>query len=867
MARLLPAVWAGPLLDPSGYSDEARGFLCSLDACGYEVAARQLGFIKEKKDAGLPQRHVDIVRRALKRNAPAGAFVYVHHHQPADGQPLNANGPDVARTMFETDRIPRHWQRRLLEVDEIWVPAAFNVETFQRGGIPGDRIHLLPGTIDFDIFRREDTVPLPLPEGTRGFTFLSTFDFTDRKGWDILLEAWAQAFTPDDNVSLVLKCLTLHGVTEESIRERIGLYLDGRPTAPIVLDTRLLSTEDLARLYAAVDAFVLPSRSEGWGRPLMEAMAMGVPTIGSRWSGNLAFMDDVNSWLVEGKVVDIEQWYPVHPSLWKGGRWFAPDPASVAEQLRVVHAGGEAVRARAAHAAVDMRERFGAEVIAHRVAELVDGAMERWQWRRSRPVAAVWRGEFGSGHSLAIVNDRVIGALAATGEQVHRTAPASDTVAVDAPGIAQHWPPLFDAPSRGPFVLYQPWEFGRIPAAWVEKIRRNVDEVWTPSAYSKQAYVDSGVAAENVKVLPNGVDLATFTPDGPAAELPTQKSTVFLFVGGAIHRKGIDVLLHAYGQAFSAADDVCLAIKGVGSQGAYKGQTEIAPVIAAFAANPAAPELLFLDDDLPVEQLPSLYRAADVLVQPYRGEGFCMPALEALACGLPLIVTAGGPTDEFTSESCAWRIPARRVLLAADAFPEEFALVPGGFMLEPDVGALVAALREAADPGLRAARAASARAHAEPLGWEQVGRIAEQHLADLRERVAVPVRQLASAVVPGRRRFLFAAEAVWDEPDTWARPLRAYAAAFTPDSDTTLVLPALDEGAATRLVLAELAAAGIDPASLPDVVLAHPGELGFVSLELAADAIVVGNGHRPRRARVIVPSEPEALRAALEVHS
>ena len=60
---------------------------------------------------------------------------------------------------------------------------------------------------------------------------------------------------------------------------------------------------------------------------------------------------------------------------------------------------------------------------------------------------------------------------------------------------------------------------------------------------------------------------------------------------------------------------------------------------------------------------------------------------------------------------------------------------------------------------------------------------------------------------------------------------------------------------------------GDGPHRLPDVVLAHPGELGFVSLELAADAIVVGNGHRPLRARVIVPSEPEALRAALEVHS
>ena len=106
---------------------------------------------------------------------------------------------------------------------------------------------------------------------------------------------------------------------------------------------------------------------------------------------------------------------------------------------------------------------------------------------------------------------------------------------------------------------------------------------------------------------------------------------------------------------------------------------------------------------------------------------------------------------------------------------------------------------------------------------------------------------------------------MWDEPDTWARPLRAYVAAFTPADDTTLVLPTLDEGHATLLVLAELAAAGIDPVGIPDVVLAHPGLLGFESLELAADAIVVGNGHRPRRARSVVPSDPVALRAILEV--
>lgn len=41
--------------------------------------------------------------------------------------------------------------------------------------------------------------------------------------------------------------------------------------------TRHLSQQELRGLYAAADAFVLPSRGEGWGRPHVEAMAMGLP--------------------------------------------------------------------------------------------------------------------------------------------------------------------------------------------------------------------------------------------------------------------------------------------------------------------------------------------------------------------------------------------------------------------------------------------------------------------------------------------------------------------------------------------------------------------------------------------------------------
>lgn len=56
-----------------------------------------------------------------------------------------------------------------------------------------------------------------------------------------------------------------------------------------------------------MNAFVLPSRGEGWGRPHIEAMSMGVPTIATNWSGNLEFMKPWNSYLIEvDSMVEIQ---------------------------------------------------------------------------------------------------------------------------------------------------------------------------------------------------------------------------------------------------------------------------------------------------------------------------------------------------------------------------------------------------------------------------------------------------------------------------------------------------------------------------------------------------------------------------------
>ncbi len=57
-------------------------------------------------------------------------------------------------------------------------------------------------------------------------------------------------------------------------------------------------------------------------------------------------------------------------------------------------------------------------------------------------------------------------------------------------------------------------------------------------------------------------------------------------------------------------------------------------------------------------EMAQLYQAADAYLSPYHGEAFNLPVLEAVACGLPVICTKGGPTDEFTNPEFALPINA-----------------------------------------------------------------------------------------------------------------------------------------------------------------------------------------------------------------
>lgn len=224
--------------------------------------------------------------------------------------------------------------------------------------------------------------------------------------------------------------------------------------------------------------------------------------------------------------------------------------------------------------------------------------------------------------------------------------------------IRQHWPPDFHAPACGKLVVILPWEYGSIPLRWADRIRRHVDELWVPSEFCRKVFVRGGVQAEKVQVIPYGVDADIFSPGGPEWRPEGCRRFVFLFVGGAILRKGVDVLWEAYRSAFTSDDDVTLVIKDIGSSTFYKGMTLLSWLSRA-KQDTGAPHLLTLSEQLDDPTLASLYRGSNAVVLPYRGEGFGLPLAEGLACGRPVITTGLGPARDFCPPEASYFLSAR----------------------------------------------------------------------------------------------------------------------------------------------------------------------------------------------------------------
>jgi glycosyltransferase involved in cell wall biosynthesis len=242
------------------------------------------------------------------------------------------------------------------------------------------------------------------------------------------------------------------------------------------------------------------------------------------------------------------------------------------------------------------------------------------------------------------------------------------------------------------------------------KVARQVPRILTVSTSSKRDIVEQyGIRAEQLQVVPIGVDTQHFRPRPEIARVPGRIMTT---ASADVPFKGLLPLVEAVAKARTERPDAHLVVVGK-----LREESPVAAAIERFGVGDA----VRFESSISNERMIELYAEAEVAVVPSLYEGFSLPAVESMACGVPLVTTTGGALPEVVGEDGVT-----------------------GRLVEPgDPGGLAAAiLALLGDAGLRARLAGNARQRVlERFTWQACAAATAEHyrwvIEDKRRRAGV----------------------------------------------------------------------------------------------------------------------------------
>jgi len=148
----------------------------------------------------------------------------------------------------------------------------------------------------------------------KSFRFLHVSSCFPRKGADILLKAYGASFSSLDDVTLVIK--TFPNPHNEVHRWLEQARSENKNFPDVLIIEEDLTDGQLKALYEQCHVLVAPSRAEGFGLPLAEAMLSGLAVITTGWSGQLDFCNERTAWLVDYQFVSADSHFGLFDSVW-----------------------------------------------------------------------------------------------------------------------------------------------------------------------------------------------------------------------------------------------------------------------------------------------------------------------------------------------------------------------------------------------------------------------------------------------------------------------------------------------------------------------------------------------------------------------
>ena len=354
-----------------------------LTSSGYGVHSRQIfEWLFQKKDIdltveclrwGMTSWMLDQNNEIVKNIMSCSKKIEPKYDISFQVQLPNEWDPSLAKVNYgitaavETTKCAPEWINHCNKMDAIIVPSNFTKNVIKKSGIVTKKIFVIPEYYNHDILKKENDLNLNLKTK---FNFLAISQLTgqtietDRKNIINCIKWFCETFEGNQEVGLVIKTSMCKGTKIDrklTVNYMTDLIRHVRKTnfPKIVLLHGNMKQKEIASLYKDnnIKCFISPTRGEGYGLPLVDAAASGMPVIATNWSGHLDFLPD-NFLKVDYDLIDIHESKIDNKIFFKGMKWADPKEESFKKCLLEVYNDYGTHKTHAENYSIDLQKKI-----------------------------------------------------------------------------------------------------------------------------------------------------------------------------------------------------------------------------------------------------------------------------------------------------------------------------------------------------------------------------------------------------------------------------------------------------------------------------------------------------------------------------
>lgn len=276
----------------------------------------------------------------------------------------------IAHTTGESTRINSNWRDQLNHTDLVLTTSSFFKNVLEGSGVTTP-VKVLHNSYNPEVFNLASS-SFKVDNLAR-MNFLSVFHFGERKSPDLLVRSFIEEFSPSDDVTLHIHSpsmeysLRYQGI---SIKQWIDSIANRKPHAPITISSNYISDEALSKFMRNFQVFVLPTKGEGFGLPILQASALEIPSIVTNYSGVLDIVDDNSGFLIDYTLKDIPLQYLPYFRNYIGGKWADPSLEHLKSLMRYCYNNPLVVKEKGKNARINS-QKFTIDEVGKKALEVI----------------------------------------------------------------------------------------------------------------------------------------------------------------------------------------------------------------------------------------------------------------------------------------------------------------------------------------------------------------------------------------------------------------------------------------------------------------------------------------------------------------